>query len=57
MTEDSATYITKSKLKAYFKDSCYTGGMDPNKDKNFYTVFDALFRRLDHEEEQEEEVG
>lgn len=46
MDEKDENYITKSKLAPYFKDSCHSG-MDPNKDNNFFTVYDALFRKLD----------
>ena len=56
MQEADEDYITKSKLKPFFKDSCH-GGFDPEKENNFFNVYDQLFRRLDKEEEMEEEVG
>jgi len=56
MDEKDEVYITKSKLAPYFKDSCHSG-FDPNKDNNFFNVYDALFRKLDQEEEAEEQVG
>lgn len=56
MQEADEDYITKSKLKPFFKDSCHEG-FDPEKENNFFNVYDQLFRRLDNEEEMEEEVG
>jgi DnaJ family protein A protein 5 len=54
--EDDESYITKSKLAPFFKDSCHKGFI-PSADNNFFQVYDALFRKLDHEEEMEEAVG
>ena len=56
MNEQDEVYITKSKLKPYFKADCHTGFL-PNQDKNFYSVYDELFKRLDREEYMEEQVG
>lgn len=56
MKEGDESYMTPSNLKPFFKDSCH-GGMFPTAENNFYTVYDELFRKLDKEEELEEEVG
>ena len=56
MKEADESYITKTRLKPFFKESCHSG-YNPLLDNNFYTVYDALFRKLDKEEEMEEEVG
>ena len=54
--EEDFSYITKSKLWPFFNASCYSG-YDKKKENNFYKVYGDLFRQLDKEEEQEEEVG
>ena len=54
MNEGDESYITKSKLKPFFKESCHNG-YHPSEQNNFYDVYDALFRQLDKEEEMEEE--
>lgn len=56
MQESDENYLTPSKMKPYFSKDCYDGFM-PSSDKNFYKVYDALFKTLDKEEELEEEVG
>ena len=56
MEEKDETYITKSRLKPFFKESCHSG-YSPSAENNFYTVYDALFRKLDKEEEMEEDVS
>lgn len=48
------SYITKSKLWPYFQ-HCYDG-YDPTHEKNFYKVYGDLFKKLDKEEELEENV-
>ena len=53
--ECDSSYLTKSKIKPYF-DHCYKG-FDPSNPENFYSVYGALFARLDKEEEDEEMVG
>ena len=40
----------------YFSNSCYSG-FDSRKENNYYRVYSELFRKLDKEEELEEEVG
>lgn len=56
MAEEDEDYITKAKLKPFFKDSCH-GGFDTSKDNNFWKVYGQLFRQLDTEEELEETVN
>ena len=56
MNEQDEQYLTKSKLRPYFKDNCHSGFI-PNQDKNFYSVYDELFKQLDREEYMEEQVG
>jgi len=53
--ESDTSYITKGKLAKYFATSAFQGYSKPPSD--FYTVFNKLFKTLDYEEEQEEEVG
>ena len=55
MNEADEVYITKSKLAQFFKSSAYS--FKTTAANNFFTVFDDLFLKLDHEEELEEEVG
>ena len=43
MNEGDESYMTPSKLKPFFSNTCH-GGMDPKSDNNFYTVYDNLFR-------------
>ena len=40
----------------FFNNSCFAG-YDKKKENNFYRVYAELFRTLDKEEEQEEQVG
>lgn len=56
MQEGDEDYITKSKLKPFFKDSCHNG-FNPGTDDNFFIVYHNLFIQLDKEEEMEEEAG
>jgi hypothetical protein len=39
MQESDSNTLTKSKLKPYFKDSCFSG-FDAKDPKNFYKVYD-----------------
>lgn len=55
--EEDTSYITPSDLLDFINPSCYPGGFEPNTKNNFYEVYRELFRRIDKEEEQEEEVG
>ena len=56
MNENDEDYITKTKLKPYFSNTCYCG-FDPSAKDNFFKVYDQLFATLDREEELEEEAG
>ena len=56
MKEEDEEYVTKSDLKQYFGNTMHKG-FDPKKDGNFFDVYDELFKKLDKEEELEEEVG
>lgn len=55
MNEKDEVYMTKSKLGAFFKASAFS--FKTTALNNFFSVFDDLFLKLDHEEELEEEVG
>jgi len=56
MNEEDENYMTKSDMKQYFGSSSYNG-FDAKTKKNFYSVYNELFKKLDAEEELEEEVG
>jgi DnaJ family protein A protein 5 len=56
MKEEDMTYMTKGDVKKFCSSSAYKS-MDPNKEKNFWTVYRDLFAQLDKEEELEEQVG
>lgn len=43
-------------MQPYFNPSCFSGFKNENI-KGFYRVYGDLFKKLDEEEEQEEEVG
>ena len=57
MNESDETYLTKSKLRPFFSQSCCPGGFNANKKDNFYDIYNKLFKQLDAEEELEEQVG
>lgn len=54
--EEDFNYMTKSKLWPFFNQSCYSG-YDKKKENNFYKVYGDLFKLLDKEEEDEEDVS
>lgn len=54
-SEDTASYITKSKLAKFMEKGAFSGYTKQPTD--FYTVFHNLFAKMDQEEEMEEEVG
>ena len=56
MNENDENYMTKSKMKPYFNNNCFKG-FEAEEPKNFYRVYDSLFKQLDKEEELEEDVG
>ncbi len=55
MDEKDEVYMTKSKLGHFFKAAAFS--FKTTAANNFFTIFDDLFLKLDHEEELEEEVG
>lgn len=48
--------MTKSKLWPFFNQSCFSG-YDKKKENNFYKVYGDLFKLLDKEEEDEEDIS
>jgi DnaJ homolog subfamily A member 5 len=55
--ETDVSYLTKKDLQAYMDKKCYNGFVKTTKGDDFYSVFSALFKRLDKEEEMEEGIG
>lgn len=53
-TEEDASYMTKKDLQAYIDKKMYKG-FGKNSD-DFFSVFAALFKKLDKEEEMEEDA-
>ena len=54
-SEETTSYITKSKLAKFMERTAFKGYTNPPDD--FYSVFDRLFAKLDEEEEMEEDVS
>ena len=57
VSEEDCSYITKTKLDKFFESNCFAGFMKTDHGSDFYSVYGALFAKLDEEEEMEEEVG
>jgi DnaJ homolog subfamily A member 5 len=53
--EEDLDYITPKDLINFVMPSCFNGFADEKN--NFYFVYRELFKRIDKEEEQEEQVG
>lgn len=51
MDESDVSYMTKKDLQAYLDKKCYKGFAKTTANDDFYSVFAALFTRLDREEE------
>lgn len=54
--EEDSSYITPSDLIQFINPAWYPGKFDMASDRNFYQVYRELFKRLDKEEEEEEDV-
>lgn len=57
MDESDVSYVTKRDLQTYMDKKCFKGFNKSPQNDDFFSVFGALFTRLDKEEELEEGVG
>jgi hypothetical protein len=48
--------LTKKDLEKYLSEKCFKGFKVSSKKDDFFSVFSALFKKLDQEEEMEEDV-
>ena len=55
-TEEDASYMTKNDLQAYMDKKMYKGFTKTKSNDDFFSVFAALFEKLDKEEEMEEDT-
>lgn len=57
MDEADVSYLTKKDLQAYMDKKSYKGFNKTSAGDDFFTVFGAMFTRLDKEEEMELGIG
>ena len=55
-TEEDASYMTKKDLQAYMDKKMYKGFDQSKNGDDFFSVFAGLFKKLDKEEEMEEDA-